>query len=32
LTGEGRKLRVLAVVPVDEDDSPYVGLLQVEPV
>ncbi len=32
LTGDGRKLRVLDVVPVDEDDSPYVGLLKVEPV
>jgi hypothetical protein len=32
LTGEGRKLRVLAVVAVDEDDSPHVGLLKVEPV
>jgi hypothetical protein len=31
LTGDGRKLRVLDVVPVDEDDSPYVGLLKVEP-
>ena len=30
ITGAGRKLRVLPVVPVEEDDSPYVGLLQVE--
>lgn len=29
-TGDGRKLRVLDVVPVDEKDSPYVGLLRVE--
>jgi hypothetical protein len=32
LTGDGRKLCVLDVVAVDEDDSPYVGLLKVEPV
>jgi hypothetical protein len=32
LTGDGRKLRVLDVFAVDEDDSPYVGLLKVEPV
>jgi len=30
ITGAGRKLRVLLVVPVEEDDSPYVGLLMVE--
>ena len=30
LTGDGRNLRVLDVVPVDEDDSPFVGLLNVE--
>jgi hypothetical protein len=30
ITGAGRRLRVLAVVPVEEEDSPYVGLLQVE--
>lgn len=30
ITGAGRKLRVLSVVPVEEEDSPYVGLLQVE--
>lgn len=29
-TGDGRKLRVLDVVPVDETDSPYVGFLKVE--
>lgn len=28
-TGAGRKLRVLAVVPVMEEGSPYIGLLQV---
>lgn len=31
ITGAGRKLRVLTVVPVTEEGSPYVGLLQVEP-
>jgi hypothetical protein len=31
--GGGRKFRVLAVVPFDEEDeSPFVGLLQVEAV
>jgi hypothetical protein len=30
-TGDRRKLRVLDVVAVDEEDSPYVGLLKVEP-
>jgi hypothetical protein len=29
-TGAGRKLRVLDVVSVEEEDSPFVGLLQVE--
>jgi len=29
ITGAGRKLRVLAVVPIEED-SPFVGLLQAE--
>jgi hypothetical protein len=28
--GPGKTLRVLAVVPVDEEGSPYVGLLKVE--
>ncbi len=28
-TGDGRKLRVLDVVPVDEGGSPFVGLLKV---
>jgi hypothetical protein len=27
-----RKLRVVAVVPVEEEDSPFVGFLSVEPV
>ena len=27
-----RKLRVAAVVPVEEEDSPFVGFLSVEPV
>jgi hypothetical protein len=31
IMGAGRKLRVLDVVPVTEEDSPYVGLLKVEP-
>jgi hypothetical protein len=31
VTGVGRRLHVLAVVPVEEEGSPYVGLLQVEP-
>jgi hypothetical protein len=30
VTGAGRKLRVIDVVPVDEEDSPYVGFLKVE--
>jgi hypothetical protein len=29
-TGDGRKLRVVDVVPVEEEDSPFVGLLRVE--
>jgi hypothetical protein len=32
LTGGGRKLRVVDVVPIEEPDSPYVGMLRVEPV
>lgn len=28
--GGGRRMRIVAVIPVEEDDSPYVGLLQVE--
>jgi hypothetical protein len=28
-TGDGRKLRVVDVVRVEEPDSPYVGLLKV---
>ena len=31
-TGDGRKLRVVDVVPVEEEGSPFVGLLRVEPV
>jgi hypothetical protein len=27
-----RKLRVVSVVPVEEEDSPFVGFLSVEPV
>ncbi|MEP6812679.1 MAG: hypothetical protein ABI990_06805 [Actinomycetota bacterium] len=30
-TGDGRHLRVVDVVPIEETDSPFVGLLQVEP-
>jgi hypothetical protein len=30
--GPGRRLRVLDVVPVEEEDSPYAGFLKVEPV
>jgi hypothetical protein len=29
-TGDGRKLRVVDVVPVAQEDSAYVGLLRVE--
>jgi hypothetical protein len=29
-TGDGHKLRVLDVVPVEEEDSAYVGVLKVE--
>jgi hypothetical protein len=29
-TGDGRKLRVVSVVPVEEEGSPFVGLLRVE--
>jgi hypothetical protein len=29
-TGDGRKLRVLDVVPVEEEDSPFIGFLKVE--
>lgn len=31
-TGDGRKLRVVDVVPVEEEGSPFVGLLRVETV
>ena len=31
-TGDGRKLRVVDVVPVEEEGSPFVGLLRVDPV
>jgi hypothetical protein len=30
MLGPGKTVRVLAVVPVEEDDRPYVGMLQVE--
>jgi hypothetical protein len=30
LVGNGRRFRVLDVVPFEEEDSPFVGLLQVE--
>jgi hypothetical protein len=29
-TGDGRKLRVVDVVPVDDDDSPFAGFLTVD--
>jgi hypothetical protein len=29
-TGDGRKLHVLDVIPVNEEDSAYCGLLKVE--
>jgi hypothetical protein len=32
LTGDGRRLRVLDLVPVDEEGSPFVGFLKVEAV
>lgn len=28
--GNGRRLRVLDVVPIDDEDSPFKGLLKVE--
>ena len=30
IVGNGRRLRVLDVVPIEDEDSPLVGLLQVE--
>jgi hypothetical protein len=30
-TGDGRKLRVVDLVPVEEEDSPFTGFLKVEP-
>jgi hypothetical protein len=30
LVGNGRRFRVLGVVPFDDEDSPLVGMLQVE--
>lgn len=30
LVGNGRRFRVLGVVPFEDEDSPFVGLLQVE--
>ena len=30
LVGNGRRFRVLALVPVDDEESRFVGLLQVE--
>jgi hypothetical protein len=30
LTGDGRKLHVVDLVPVEEGDSPYVAFLKVE--
>jgi hypothetical protein len=31
LTGDGRKLRVVDLVPVEDDSETYVGFLKVEP-
>jgi hypothetical protein len=30
VVGNGRRFRVLDLIPVENEDSPYVGLLQVE--
>lgn len=30
-TADGRALRMLSVVPVEEEDSPFVGFLKVAP-
>jgi hypothetical protein len=30
--GAGRRVRVVDVIPVEEEDSPFVGLLRVETV
>ena len=30
IIGAGQEMRVLDVVPVEDEDSPYVGMLQVE--
>jgi hypothetical protein len=30
LVGNGRRFRVVDVVPIEDEDSPFVGLLQVE--
>jgi hypothetical protein len=30
LVGNGRRFRVVDVVPIEEEDSPIVGLLQIE--
>ncbi len=29
--GAGRRVRVVDVIPVDDEDSPFVGMLRVEP-
>jgi hypothetical protein len=31
LTGEGRRFRILVIVPVDDEKSAYQGLFEVEP-
>jgi hypothetical protein len=31
MLGPGKFVRVLDVVPIEQEDSPYVGLLKVEP-
>jgi hypothetical protein len=30
VVGDGRRFRVLDLIPVEAEDSPFVGLLQVE--
>jgi hypothetical protein len=31
LTGDGRRFRILAIVPVDDQTSPYRGFFEVDP-
>jgi hypothetical protein len=32
LVGNGRRFRVVDVVPVDDEESPFVGLPQIDPI